>query len=36
MRRRLPEGVKMYIGDDFNHPELAVRRMKALLALYGV
>ncbi len=22
MRRRLPEGVKMYTGDDFNYPEL--------------
>ncbi len=24
MRRRLPEGVKMYTGDDFNYPELIV------------
>ena len=22
MRRRLPDGVKMYTGDDFNYPEL--------------
>ena len=22
MRRRLPSGVKMYTGDDFNYPEL--------------
>jgi hypothetical protein len=22
MRRRLPEGVRMYSGDDFNYPDL--------------
>lgn len=38
MRRRLPDGVKMYTGDDFNYPELiagdAQRYSHALLGIF--
>jgi hypothetical protein len=38
MRRRLPEGVKMYTGDDFNYPELiegdALGYSDALLGIF--
>lgn len=38
MRRRLPEGVKMYTGDDFNYPELIAGDAKghshALLGIF--
>jgi hypothetical protein len=35
MRRRLPEGVKMYTGDDFNYPELIAGGSDALLGGRG-
>jgi hypothetical protein len=39
MRRRLPEGVKMYTGDDFNYPELILGdeggHSHALLGIFG-
>src|SRR5260370_8441230 len=38
MRRRLPEGVRMYTGDDFNYPELIEAdpeaRSDALLGIF--
>lgn len=38
-RRRLPEGVRMYTGDDFNYPELIVGddqgHSDALLGIFG-
>ena len=37
MRRRLPEGVKMYTGDDFNYPELIAGDAKGFShALLGI
>ena len=37
MRRRLPKGVKMYTGDDFNYPELIAGDAKGYShALLGI
>ena len=37
MRRRLPAGVKMYTGDDFNYPELIAGERKGYShALLGI
>ena len=37
MRRRLPAGVKMYTGDDFNYPELIEGDARAIRhALLGI
>jgi hypothetical protein len=34
LRERLPEGVKMYTGDDFNYPELIRSGSHALLGIF--
>ncbi len=34
LRRRLPEGVRMYTGDDFNYPELIRSGSDALLGIF--
>ena len=34
LRERLPEGVRMYTGDDFNYPELIASGSDALLGIF--
>jgi hypothetical protein len=34
LRRRLPEGVRLYTGDDFNYPELIATGSDALLGVF--
>jgi dihydrodipicolinate synthase/N-acetylneuraminate lyase len=34
LRQRLPEGVRMYTGDDFNYPELIASGSDALLGIF--
>ena len=34
IRRRLPEGVRLYTGDDFNYPELIAGGSDALLGIF--
>jgi hypothetical protein len=34
IRRRLPEGVRLYTGDDFNYPELIASGSDALLGIF--
>ncbi len=34
IRRRLPEGVRLYTGDDFNYPELIASGSDALLGVF--
>src|SRR5216110_3669737 len=34
LRRRLPDGVRMYTGDDFNYPELICSGSDALLGIF--
>jgi hypothetical protein len=34
LRRRLPEGVRLYTGDDFNYPELIASGSDALLGVF--
>jgi hypothetical protein len=34
LRRRLPEGVRLYTGDDFNYPELIASGSDALLGIF--
>jgi hypothetical protein len=34
LRERLPEGVRMYTGDDFNYPELIASGSHALLGIF--
>ena len=34
LRRRLPEGVRMYTGDDFNYPSLIASGSDALLGIF--